>query len=63
MRRGFAGLLVVLGAEFPFLLGGAFIEASMLKHLPERKSKFPFLLGGAFIEASSWRRGISVRSG
>ena len=39
--------------QFPFLFGGAFIEAA-LESLPvEVAAAFPFLFGGAFIEAQS----------
>ena len=38
--------------EFPFLLGGTFIEAVYRKGgVRVEVSKFPFLLGGTFIEA------------
>ena len=37
--------------SFPFLLGGAFIEADAVKVSQLKDSVFPFLLGGAFIEA------------
>ena len=37
---------------FPFLFGGAFIEAFMWKQRPGLEAPFPFLFGGAFIEAS-----------
>ena len=38
---------------FPFLLGGAFIEAANVRATRCGSSTFPFLLGGAFIEALS----------
>ena len=40
-----------LRRAFPFLLGGAFIEARQLSTGSPQFSPFPFLLGGAFIEA------------
>ena len=43
------------GHGFPFLLGGAFIEALRLRRACWHGSQFPFLFGRAFIEA--WRRG------
>ena len=42
--------------KFPFLLGGAFIEAQAQSNLPHKGHAFPFLLGGAFIEAVVRRR-------
>ena len=39
--------------RFPFLLGGAFIEAPESTQAHRISSGFPFLLGGAFIEARS----------
>ena len=36
---------------FPFLLGGAFIEAESEREKARGFVEFPFLLGGAFIEA------------
>ena len=36
---------------FPFLFGGAFIEAFSVVLEPAARAEFPFLLGGAFIEA------------
>ena len=38
-------------SAFPFLLGGAFIEARNRLFSPAAGLPFPFLLGGAFIEA------------
>ena len=43
-------------AQFPFLLGGAFIEANKCTGSPPLARGFPFLLGGAFIEAPFPRR-------
>ena len=43
---------VGVGAQFPFLLGGTFIEAQIISHdLVNTITGFPFLLGGTFIEA------------
>ena len=39
------------GHGFPFLFGGAFIEARIIDVQTGRKITFPFLFGGAFIEA------------
>ena len=36
---------------FPFLFGGAFIEAPLPSTEHPKSPKFPFLIGGAFIEA------------
>ena len=41
-----------IGASFPFLLGGTFIEAQSLRVRRCRVCGFPFLLGGTFIEAT-----------
>ena len=38
---------------FPFLFGGAFIEAGFEITIEALADKFPFLFGGAFIEARS----------
>ena len=38
-------------SEFPFLFGGAFIEAHELANFVDSSVEFPFLFGGAFIEA------------
>ena len=46
-----AGMPVI--AEFPFLFGGAFIEAAINTAFPAVKLLFPFLFGGAFIEANT----------
>ena len=44
--------VAVVAHRFPFLLGGAFIEADEIAaRLGLTRSEFPFLLGGAFIEA------------
>ena len=37
--------------KFPFLFGGAFIEADKLESNCPARPQFPFLFGGAFIEA------------
>ena len=39
--------------QFPFLLGGAFIEANVRSSGAGNPETFPFLLGGAFIEAET----------
>ena len=43
-----AGMPVI--AEFPFLFGGAFIEAERVSVTMPALPLFPFLFGGAFIE-------------
>ena len=53
---------IMLGfAEFPFLLGGTFIEAGRHVNQCERTPQFPFLLGGTFIEACLSVASPSVR--
>ena len=47
---------VAHAAAFPFLFGGAFIEAVSLRCCRSRLDTFPFLLGRAFIEAPWWER-------
>ena len=46
-----------LPPAFPFLFGGAFIEADTLSCQRLQQTRFPFLFGGAFIEASSMEGG------
>ena len=41
--------------KFPFLFGGAFIEAPVQRTC-RSMARFPFLFGGAFIEADSVER-------
>ena len=38
-------------ANFPFLFGGAFIEARIMDRVESSSALFPFLFGRAFIEA------------
>lgn len=38
---------------FPFLFGGAFIEATRLRVSARRKTTFPFLYRGAFIKVTN----------
>ena len=42
---------IVQGVKFPFLFGGAFIEARLHSLHRAVGVRFPFLFGGAFIEA------------
>ncbi len=47
--------------NFPFLLGGTFIEASLRMALQVcRRRTFPFLLGGTFIEAAKKSEAVKV---
>ena len=63
MRRPVALILGIKVPVFPFLLGGAFIEAREGRECrPRPSAEFPFLLGGAFIEAKC-ERGVGLKMG
>ena len=55
LRRNKVAAVVVVPEAFPFLFGGAFIEACRDDRPLRIRPEFPFLFGGAFIEASFWR--------